>query len=116
MKDIIHKTREILQQRGRVVLMIEHSEDKECITHIRKNFIYVAQPADEETSSVAPEVHIKKSFDSKSKDERFALRVKGFFFVNRNRKLVRVDYCHTLKIHLHWKSQLGSPKKSVTMA
>ena len=63
-----------------------------------------------------PQVHIKKSFDSITQDEKFCLRVKGFFYVNHSRRLMKVDYSHTLRINLHWKVKTSSPKKTVTMA
>ena len=116
MRDILHKTTAILHGRGKVVTLREHAEEKECITDVRKNFIYLASEAHGEEEKSIPHVHIKKSFDSVTHDEKFAFRVKGFFYVNHSRRLLKVDYCHTLRINLHWKSKLSSPKKSVTMA
>ncbi len=116
MKDILHKTKEILKGRGKTILLREHMEDKECVSDVRKTFIYLAQEADIQGEPGTPQVHVQKFFDSVTQDENFSFRVKGFFYVNRNRRLVKVDYCHTLKIRLHWKSRVSSPKKSVTMA
>ncbi len=116
MRDILHKTHDILGGRGKTIRIHEHGEDKECITHVRKNFIYITQEAVSQEDIPAPQVHINKSFDSVSRDEKFSFRVKGFFYVNRNRRLVKVGYCHTLNIRLHWKVKVTSPKKSVTMA
>ena len=46
MRDILHKTTEILHGRGKVISLREHAEEKECVTDVRKNFIYVASEAD----------------------------------------------------------------------
>jgi len=116
MRDILHKTTAILKGRGKVITLREHADEKECVTDVRKNFIYVSTPAENEEKHSIAQVHIKKSFDSVSQDERFSFRVKGFFYVNHNRRLVKVDYCHTLRIKLHWKIKTSSPKKTVTMA
>ena len=117
MKEVLHRARNALDQRGKIISIIENSEDQSCVTSVRKNFIYVVSQADEEPmNSPEPDIQIKKSFDTKLRDEKFAFRIKGAFYVNRNRRLVRVDYCHALKIHLHWKTKIFSPKKSVTMA
>ena len=116
MRDILHKTTAILQGRGKVITLREHAEEKECVTDVRKNFMYLATEAQSEEGQSVPLVHIKKSFDSVTHDEKFSFRVKGFFYVNHSRRLLKVDYCHTLRINLHWKSKLSSPKKSVTMA
>ncbi len=116
MKDILHKTKQILQGRGKMIAIHEHAQDRDCVSEVRKNFLYLAQEADQEETVNAPQVHIRKSFDSLKHDEKFAMRVRGFFYVNRHRRLIKVYYYHTLRILLHWKSALVSPKKSVSMA
>ena len=116
MRDIIHKTSGILHGRGKVITLREHAEEKECVSDVRKNFIYVATEAQSEEKQSIPQVHINKSFDSARGDEKFSFRVKGFFYVNHNRRLMKVAYCHTLRINLHWKVKATSPKKTVTMA
>lgn len=116
MRDIIHKTTAVLQGRGKVITLREHAEERECISDVRKNFIYVVTQAQRQEDPSIPRVHIQKSFDSVSRDEKFSFRVKGFFYVNHTRRLMRVDYCHTLRINLHWKVLVSTPKKTVTMA
>ena len=116
MRDILHKTTGILKGRGKVITLREHAEEKECVTDVRKNFIYLATEAQSEEPQITPRVHIKKSFDSVNRDEKFSFRVKGFFYVNHSRRLMKVDYCHTLRINLHWKIKSSTPKKTVTMA
>jgi hypothetical protein len=116
MRDILHKTAGILQGRGKAITLRERTEEKESITDVRKHFIYLATEVLSEEKQSVPQVHIKKSFDSVSRDERFSFRVKGFFYVNHSRRLMKVDYCHTLRIKLHWKAKASSPKKTVTMA
>ncbi len=116
MRNIFHKTTGILKGRGKVITLREHAEEKECVTDVRKNFIYLATQAQSEEKQSIPQVHIKKSFDSVGRDEKFSFRVKGYFYVNHSRRLMKVDYCHTLRINLHWKSKDSTPKKTVTMA
>ena len=116
MRDVLHKTTEVLKGRGKVITLREHTEEKESITDVRKNFIYLASEAQGEEEQSIPQVHIAKSFDSEHGDEKFSFRVKGFFYVNHGRRMMRVDYSHTLRINLHWKIKMTSPKKTVTMA
>ena len=116
MKDILHKTKEILKGRGKKIVIHEHSQDKECVSDIRKNFLYVAQEVDHQEDPPTPEVRVRKSYDSLNRNEKFMMRIKGFFYVNRNRRLVKVGYHHTLRVLLHWKSAMVSPNKSVSMA
>jgi hypothetical protein len=116
MRDILHKTTAILNGRGKVITLREHADEKECVTDVRKNFIYLATEAQSEEKQPVPQVHIAKSFDSVLRAEKFSFRVKGFFYVNHSRRLMKVAYCHTLRINLHWKTKVSSPKKTVTMA
>ncbi len=115
MKDVLHKVREAAGGRGKVIIIAEHSEDKECVSDIRKKFIYVAKSVEMDGGTSATHVHIEKYYDSKTQDEFFSMMVRGFFHVYRNRRMVKVGYCHLLKIKLHWKSKSFSPKKSVTL-
>ena len=116
MRDILHKTKEILKGRGKRIVIHEHAQDKQCISDVRKNFLYIAQEVDHQEEVKTPQVHVSKSFDSLNRNEKFIMQVKGAFYVNRNRRLVRVVYYHTLKILLHWKTAIAFPSKSVTMA
>ena len=116
MRDILHKTKEILKGRGKRIVIQENSSDKQCVSNVRKNFLYIAQEVDHQEDVKAPEVHVSKSFDSLNRDEKFIMQVKGSFYINRNRRLVKIVYYHTLKVLLHWKTAVTSPSKSVTMA
>lgn len=116
MRDILHKTKEILKGRGKRIVIHERAQDKECVSDVRKNFLYIAQEVDHEEDAKSPEVHVSKSFDSLNRNEKFIMQVKGYFYINRNRRLIRIAYYHTLKILLHWKTAVTHPTKSVTMA
>ena len=116
MRNVLHKTKEMLKGRGRIILITEHKEDHECISDVRKEFVYAAREADREEALPAPQVHIEKFYDGTNRDEFFSLRVKGAMYMYRSRRLMKIGYSHRLKIRLHWKSQSASPKKSVTLA
>ena len=117
MKNVLHKTRVAFDNRIKMTKIIENMEDKDCVTKVRKTFVYVLSPTvGELQTSPEPLIKILKSFDTKTRDEKFLFRIKGTVYVNHNRRLVKVDYCHTLRIHLKWKTKVFSPKKSVTMA
>ena len=116
MRNMLHKTREVLKGRGRIVVITEHKEDRDCVSDVRKEFVYVTREVDHEEALPAPQVHIDKSYDSKNRDEFFSLRVKGALYTYRHRRLMKIGYSHHLKVRLHWKSPVASPKKSVTMA
>ncbi len=117
MKQVLHKSRVAFGNRVKMTKIAERSEDKDCATSVRKTFVYVLSQVVDETQKLPdPQIKIRKSFDTKTRDEKFSFRIKGSSYVNHNRRLIRVDYCHTLRIHLKWKTKVFSPKKSVTMA
>lgn len=117
MKQVFHKTRVAFKNRIKMTKISENAEDKDCITKVRKTFVYVLTPVVGEAPTPAqPVIRILKSFDTKTRDEKFSFRIKGSVYVNHNRQLVKVEYCHALRIHLKWKTKIFSPKKSVTMA
>ena len=116
MKDVLHKVRETVGGRGKIILITERAEDKQCVSDVRKKFIYVAKEVDSDGGTATPQVRVEKYFDSKTNDEFFSMIVRGFFHVYRNRRMVKVGYCHFLKIRLRWKIKNISPKNSVTMA
>lgn|SRR3989338_11689257 len=116
MRNIIYKKKQSLEHRRKIISICENSEDKECKTYIRKSFIYIISKVEAMGENQnPPEIFIKKRFDTKSLVERFSFRVKGAFYITRERNLFKVDFCHTLRINIIWKSKLFSPKKSVTL-
>jgi vacuolar-type H+-ATPase subunit E/Vma4 len=117
MKQILHTSRAAYHNRAKIIKIVEKAEDSECLTQVRKTFIYVVSAVVDETQKLPePQIKIRKSFDTKTREEKFAFRIKGGIYVNHNRRLLRVDYSHTLRINLKWKTKVFSPKKSVTMA
>jgi len=116
MRDMLHKTREVLKGRGRMILITEHKEDRDSVSDVRKEFVYVTRETDREETLPAPQVRIEKFYDNENRDEFFSLRVKGALYAHRHRRLMKIGYSHHLKVRLHWKSSIASPKKSVTMA
>ena len=105
-----------LLNRSKAISVSETSEDKECKTYVRKNFVYIVSPDVEpqEQTINPPDIYIKKSYDSKTKQERFSFRVKGSFYITRERAFYKVSFCHSLTINITWKLKVFSPK-SVTL-
>lgn len=116
MKDILYKKRESLKHRRKMISIIEHTEDEKCRSAVHKSFVYIVTRADSVENTVAkPEIYIRKAFDTKLQEEKFSFRVKGCFYMARDRFIFKVDFCHTLRIDIVWKHKVFSPKKSVTL-
>ena len=116
MRKILYKKKQSIPHRRKCITIDEKAEDKDCKTHVRKNFIYIVRKIKKTQKKFAePEVYIKKTFDSKSCVEGFSFRVKGSFNINRVRNTFNVDFCHTLKIDIKWKNKTFSPNKSATL-
>ena len=116
MRDVLYKKKESLKYRRKMISIIEHSEDDQCKTAVRKNFVYIVTRVDGVEKSIEkPQVFIRKELNKKTQEEKFSFRVKGSFYMTRDRFIFKVDFCHTLRIDIVWKNKIFSPKKSVTL-
>ncbi len=116
MRDILYKKKESLRHRRKMISIIEHSEDEQCRSAVHKSFVYIVTRADTiEKGIEKPEIFVRKNFNTKLQEERFAFRVKGCFYMSKDRFIFRVDFCHTLRVDIVWKNKAFSPKKSVTL-
>ncbi len=110
MRDILYKKKQSLKNHRKTISINEHSEDKECKTHVRKSFVYIVTDVQGIKESVSqPEIYITKSFDAKLYKEIFSFRVKGAFFMTQERGIFKVNFCHALKINIAWKNKIFSP-------
>ena len=115
MRKILYKKMTSMLNRSKAISVSESSEDKECKTYVRKNFVYIVSPdVDPQQEVAAPDIFIKKSYDTKTKEEKFSFRVKGSFYITRERSFYKVNFCHSLQINIAWKTKVFSPK-SVTL-
>ena len=115
-REILYKRKQSLKTRKKVISLREKAEDKDCKTIVNKHFVYIVSRVDSmEEQLASPDVFIKKSILTKSKTEKFSFRVKGSFYLNKDRMIYLVGFCHSLKILIEWKQKDFSPKKSVTM-
>ena len=90
-----------------------HTEDKASVTDVRKSFCYMVSAADfEDEQAQPPEMHIKKNVDTRAGCEHCHFKVKGSFFVNYQRRRLKVKFHHSLDIRVVWKKKIFSPKKS----
>ena len=113
MREILFKNATSVKKRRKVILISELSEDKECKTYIRKSFVYIITPEVRIDQPVPqPDIYIRKAYSTKTKQEKFSFRVKGFFYVAKEATFFKVSFCHGLKINILWKSKVFSPKSA----
>ena len=114
MRRILYRKMTSLQNRSKAISVSESSEDKECKTFVKKSFIYIVTPhIDADEQAFFPDIFIKKSYNTRTREEKFSFRVKGLFYLNRDETIFRVDFCHTLHIHITWKPKVFSPKSVI---
>ena len=113
MKEILFKKVMDPEQRIKNFSIKTSKAEKESKTEVEKAFSYHVQPVNHiETEIAVPEIHVKKKIDIKSKVEEFHLEVKGYFFMTKDRTVLKVNFHHSLHIKIQWKSKIFSPKKS----
>ena len=116
MKEIMFKKLSDLKKRTKHLSISQHSEDKDCKTHVQKSFSYIVSKMEgQEPEVVAPQVFIKKSLNTKTGVETFTFEVKGSFYMSYNRSMMKVRFHHTLNIEILWKEKVFSPKKSAVL-
>lgn len=113
MKEILFKNDTSLAKRRKALSIRETSEDKECRTFVRKSFIYLVTPAMRVEQTIPqPEIYIQKFYCTKTKEEKFSFRVKGYFYIAKEYCFLKVNFCHSLKINILWKAKIFSPKSA----
>jgi len=110
MREILYKKMTSGKDKRKLMSIIERSEDKECKTYIRKNFIYIVSAADKVEEVPDPEIFINKCRDSKTQIEKFSFKVKGVFYITKDERIAKVRFCHNLHIDLTWKTKVAFPK------
>lgn len=113
MRDLLYKKKTSYKSKRKVISLGERFEDNKCKTHVRKSFVYMLNPEMTMHPKLSePELIIKKFYDSKRKEEKFLFRVKGYFYIRRNRCLFRVNFLHALNIHIQWKTKIPSSQSA----
>ena len=113
MKEVYLKRNCDAQQGTKRLAILQKNEEKDCKTKVYKSFRYHISKAEAlDHSLLTPEIFITKNFDTKRGIERFTFTVHGAFYLDYKQELLKVDFLHTLKIEIRWKSKVFSPKKS----
>ena len=113
MRELLFKNMTSINKKRKVLCLSEVSRKDRILTKVNRRFIYlVKESAQSQKVSEAPEFYIFKNHDSKSKQEKFNLKIKGNFYVVCNQKVYLVSYCHSLRIGLSEQKPMISPDKS----
>ena len=116
MREVLYRKWHSPQARRKMMSILETSDEQDCRTKVRKHFVYVVSQEEKMDEAVnPPRIDIKKHVNTRTNEERFHFRVKGFFYIMREQKLLKVRFCHSLNISIVWKKKIFSPQKSVTL-
>ena len=106
MREILYKNLTSQKNGRRVIAVSETNESKDSFTHVHKSFIYLVRKADkQEDSPIAPVFQIFKSFNTKTRDEKFYFRVKGIFYLAKEEIFYTVHFLHSLRIDITHKAK-----------
>jgi hypothetical protein len=116
MKKVLYKRKVDFKERTKELSLSSRTEDAQSVTQVQKGFLYTVTPVQEAKEVPSqPEISIFKEFDTKKRIEKFKFEVKGFFYLDHGRSLVKVDFKHKLDIYIKWKTKNFSPKKSAVL-
>lgn len=101
MREIAFKNLTSTAKRRKVISLVEKTEKQGYSVASHKTIIYVVSPVVAPVRDIVqPEYHICKIYDSKEKLEKFSLRVKGTSYITQEGNLLKVDFCHSLRIDI----------------
>ena len=104
MKEVLHKRRRDLDRGTKLITINSRTEDKESRTRVRKSFLYhVTRSEETKLAASAPEIFIRKSFDTLNKIEKFCFQIKGSFFTTNGNVVAKVYFHHCLNVQISWK-------------
>lgn len=110
MREVLYKNLTSLKNKRRVIFVSEKSENKDVITHIHRTFIYVVTEEVAEIGNLPDPIFvINKNCNTKTKEEKFSFRVKGVFYVAKDKSYLLVHFCHSLRIDILRKVKLNAP-------
>ena len=115
MKELLHKRRRNLGRGTKLITINSRIEDKESRTRVRKSFLYrVTKSEKAKAAATAPEIFIRKSFDTLQRIEKFCFQIKGSFYTTNGDVVARVYFHHCLNVQIAWKDLHLPPKVSGT--
>ena len=101
MREIAFKNLTSTAKRRKVISLVEKTEKEGYAISSQKSIVYIVTALQSQMYELSqPEYHICKSYDSKEKIERFSLRVKGTSYILQDGGLLKVDFCHSLRIEI----------------
>ncbi|HOD12515.1 MAG TPA: hypothetical protein PLO93_02300 [Candidatus Omnitrophota bacterium] len=101
MREIAFKNLTSTAKRRKVISLVEKTEKQGFLVSSHKTIVYVVSAVTAPVRELAqPEYYICKTYDSKEKIEKFSLRVKGTSYITQEGSLLRIDFCHSLRIDI----------------
>ena len=101
MREIAFKHETSTAKHRKIISLIEKTEKEGYLISSQKSIVYIVNSARVQAQDLEkPEYHICKSYDSKEKIEKFSLRVKGVSYIIKDGGVLKVDFCHALRIEI----------------
>lgn len=99
MREILYKNLTSAKKGRRAISVCERSQNKDCSTRVQRTFVYVIRSGVlSRKESPQPIFNIVKTFNTKTRMERFYFRMKGIFYVLQNDYFLEINFCHSLRI------------------
>ncbi|HOW35886.1 MAG TPA: hypothetical protein PL155_05690 [Candidatus Omnitrophota bacterium] len=99
MREILYKNLTSAKKGRRAISVCERSQGKDCSTRVQRTFVYLVRSGVLSRKELPqPVFHIVKTFNTKTRTERFYFRMKGISYVVQNDCFLEVSFCHSLRI------------------
>jgi hypothetical protein len=111
MRELLLKNLTSLNKKRKILSLSEVSRNNGILTKVNRRFIYLVKEMSQiGNAQEKPEFFIFKNHNSKLRQERFNLRIKGNFYVACNERIYLVSYCHSLKIRVSQQDEVNCPE------
>ena len=101
MKEILYRNRTSTKNKRKIISLSERVQKGNALVHTHRMFIYVIVKEVESVGKLpAPVFSIIKNTNTKTKDERFLFRVKGVFYIIKEKGFLLVSFSHSLRIDI----------------
>ncbi len=112
MKELLHRRYRDLHKGQKLITINSRTQDKESTTRVRKSFLYrVTRAPDKNVVANAPEIYIRKSFDTEQRKEKFTFQIKGNFYTTNGGIVARVYFHHCLNVQILWRDFCTIPQE-----
>lgn len=101
MRNLVYKNLTSAAKNRRIISTTEVAQAQGVHSVIHRHFVYLVRQVAGRGARVPPEIKVVKERNNRLQQERFYCKIKGVIFAEREGRLFKVAFIHSLHITLH---------------